>query len=568
MTEIEENQEEQSSSISELPEILPLSSTLSPRDHRLVRRVSAVSSGDIPECRAKLSFGKGEGLLPYLSSGQFSDVKLVAPDGVTTYHTHRLILAYSSGYFHRLLLKRKYVSAETIHMRHVSDPSNVFPFVLQFMYRGQIQDMSTDISIPLLAMADRLEMPELKKITSEFIAGHIQRDNAIPMLKRAFRFQSEQIIERCLDVIAVNFCFIPSSEYNFLPPEYFLRLLARERFNVKEEQRLYKVILKFLDAHRAELSTESEEKYEQFAAKAFAAVRWVYMPLRHLKRAVTNPAVPKDLIIEALIARVQLLENPNQTWNPSDVRLQKRKTYGIQFEFPAERGAAIGPAGRGILAWVSTKGFARDWKNPHISKLVVVTASSISKGSPTDLVGVNPTELWTKDVPASWFCVDFGNNRLVRPTYYTLRHGGNYRADSLRTWDFQGSLNGQSWALLSRHSNDESLNSAFALHSWPVTNQSQAYRYFRVLQTGHNSSNHNFLVLSGIEIYGELFEGPRDSLSIQDLDSSSRAPDETAHPDSHFPVILGHTSSSSSLLQLALTSSETQTPSSSSGHSS
>jgi hypothetical protein len=32
------------------------------------------------------------------------------------------------------------------------------------------------------------------------------------------------------------------------------------------------------------------------------------------------------------------------------------------------------------------------------------------------------------------------------------------------------------------------------------------YRYFRILQTGHNSSNRNYLVLSGFEIYGELFE--------------------------------------------------------------
>jgi hypothetical protein len=31
------------------------------------------------------------------------------------------------------------------------------------------------------------------------------------------------------------------------------------------------------------------------------------------------------------------------------------------------------------------------------------------------------------------------------------------------------------------------------------------FRHFRILQTGHNSSNHNFLVLSGIEIYGELY---------------------------------------------------------------
>src|SRR3989338_3552751 len=197
-------------------------------------------------------------------------------------------------------------------------------------------------------------------------------------------------------------------------------------------------------------------------------------------------------------------------------------TYGITVEFPAV--PAIGPDGRGILAWISSNGFTREWKNPHVQRIISVTASSITKGNPVELVGVVPTELWTKDVPASWFCVDLGSTRSVRVTHYTLRHGGNYRADSLRTWDLQGSLDGQSWTLLSRHSNDESLNSAFAVHSWPTLPLPTSFRYFRVLQTGHNSSNHNFLVLSGFELYGELFEGDRETIFNEDDSSTEGGP--------------------------------------------
>ena len=109
------------------------------------------------------------------------------------------------------------------------------------------------------------------------------------------------------------------------------------------------------------------------------------------------------------------------------------------------------------------------------------------------------------DVPSSWFALDLGDGRSVIPTSYTLRHGANYRADALRNWDFQGSIDGVTWTMLRRHKNDASLNSGFATRTWPVPNQAQAYRYFRILQTGHNSSNHNFLLLSGIELHGELF---------------------------------------------------------------
>lgn len=54
------------------------------------------------------------------------------------------------------------------------------------------------------------------------------------------------------------------------------------------------------------------------------------------------------------------------------------------------------------------------------------------------------------------------------------------------------------------------MNSPFAVHSWPIKlgggDVQTRWRMFRILQTGHNSSNHNFLMLSGFEIYGELFE--------------------------------------------------------------
>src|SRR3990167_885965 len=161
----------------------------------------------------------------------------------------------------------------------------------------------------------------------------------------------------------------------------------------------------------------------------------------------------------------------------------------------------------------------------------------MEKGQEYNLVSQTPTELWTKDVPASWFCIDLGENRTVLPTHYTLRHGGNYRSDCLRTWDFQvcfflinvlhrdiyyrfyspdflilykkGSINGRDWTLLRRHANDTSLKDPFQSYTWPIHTDT-AYRRFRVLQTGHNSANHNFLLLSGIELYGDLYEFQHD----------------------------------------------------------
>jgi hypothetical protein len=59
-----------------------------------------------------------------------------------------------------------------------------------------------------------------------------------------------------------------------------------------------------------------------------------------------------------------------------------------------------------------------------VANFIRVSGSSIERGNPAELVSRQPSELWTKDVPASWFMIDLGKGRSVIPTHYTLRHGG------------------------------------------------------------------------------------------------------------------------------------------------
>ena len=44
---------------------------------------------------------------------------------------------------------------------------------------------------------------------------------------------------------------------------------------------------------------------------------------------------------------------------------------------------------------------------------------------------------------------------------------------------------------------------AFSVAAWPIENAG-AFRHFRVYQTGLNSFTHNYLMCSGIELYGTL----------------------------------------------------------------
>jgi len=134
-----------------------------------------------------------------------------------------------------------------------------------------------------------------------------------------------------------------------------------------------------------------------------------------------------------------------------------------------------------------------------------VHCSSLAKGSRATLVDQTPAECWTSDVPSSWFSLDFGPQRRITPVHYSLRHGGNYRADALRTWELQASTDGSDWRTIDRQANVTALGGPFAAATFQVQ-APEAFRLFRVVQTGHNSSNRNFLVLSGIEFYGSLHD--------------------------------------------------------------
>jgi len=299
-----------------------------------------------------------------------------------------------------------------------------------------------------------------------------------------------------------------NADFSFMPPELFLKVLRHPNLAVRKEYDLYQEICKYIGAHK-------DDVLEQQAREMMEAVRWRWLSLSELREVISNPLVPRDLLVEAMMVALEARDGIDREEWRHNARLAQRRREGIFFKYNPKDDDLGLLESKGIINWIATSGGRSEWQNPHLTKKIIVTPSSIEKGDPKHLVARTPSELWTKDVPASWLMIDLGARRRVLPNFYTLRHGGNYRADSMRTWDFQGSVDGKSWTVLRRHTNDSSLNQPFAVQSWMIelpgvsainATFEQAYRYFRIFQRGHNSSNHNFLVASGIELYGVLFD--------------------------------------------------------------
>jgi BTB/POZ domain len=654
----------------------------------------------------------------YLESGAFSDVSVLDTRG-RQWRLHGVILARNSPFFARLLLGPFAEARNRRFTLRVDDQADALPLVLRFLYGGEIT-LTEANAVPVLALASMYLVAPLVARCRAFLRRTIATHNAVDLLVAAYspHHYSPAIVNKCVDVIAKNFQVLlgggedvgdtaapalgdPGSpttklekkgsssklrrrhrkggdktapgEWELggdllsLPYELFELVVSHRHLALDDEGTLLRAIFAFSDHHA--LANEHRR-----ALLMHVRFRWLpFEQLQTLANSLAPPppdahgltkfpalgGVPHELVIEAMLRRLQLFEDPHAAGidvvqydadtehspgrraegdrdaedgsdgndgsqmdtdgkqdGAADVVDPERESEDPPGEEVGEVGAPTGVPGldaagppfhwerrffrsdndlplrlrrrvrcttheyvadfdqRGILYHIGTEDGTAPWQNPHLKRRVQVIASSIAVGEQHELLNRGDVallnELWTRDVPASWFTIDFGfalsqgpsrddkprTYYAVSPTAYSLRHGGNYRADLLRSWDLQASQDGSTWTVLRRHRGEETLNGRFDTHTWSVPRvfvgeegdvddsgklrargssagpsgaewqtggetvvgedwfdeslvgrgEPRAFRYLRILQTGRNSNNHNFLVLNGIEVFGDLYE--------------------------------------------------------------
>ena len=152
------------------------------------------------------------------------------------------------------------------------------------------------------------------------------------------------------------------------------------------------------------------------------------------------------------------------------------------------------------------------WADPARSGKVCVLRSSIAEGQTSQIVNHtvnarrNPS-CCTKNERGSWWQVGFTSNLALVLSHYTLRHGCCDGVCVLKNWEFQGSNDGERWTILDAHKDATSLPlQSFSTCTYRVKGNVTAMRYFRVLQTGKNSTGNFRLYISGLELYGLLVQ--------------------------------------------------------------
>ena len=143
---------------------------------------------------------------------------------------------------------------------------------------------------------------------------------------------------------------------------------------------------------------------------------------------------------------------------------------------------------------------------------LVATRSSEGPGKASDIFHHRSVKECGTDIVAekgSWWCVDLGKNHRLVITHCALRHGKKDGESFLQEWQLQGSIDGVTWTNLNSVKDPSDPLQFREPHPyfvgrWTVEGEVGAFRYFRIFQTGRNSSGKYGIYLSGIELYGTL----------------------------------------------------------------
>ena len=433
-----------------------------------------------------------EGVAQLWSEGLLCDATVIVEG--RHFAAHRLVLAASSAYMKcAFSTGMSESSSATITLDELG--ATVFEACLEWMYKG-CATLDEELLPDLLQAASRLQMVPLLAEVEQLVVGRICAASAVSTWMLGDALTRPALVDAARGAVMKSFAEASATpDFLRIPAVWLESLLADDKLEVKQEEDVYASLKAW---HAAQQPPPAAE----VVGRLLALVRWPLMDKAFLKQQVNSDAMVTGHPGGARILLESFQDSSFGAFPPRRIGARVELRFASAFDT------------NGVLHHIGTAGGREAYRNPHEAGRVVAAMSLVYNGSPERFVQhqhAEPVYNVTNNTPNSWMSVDLGEGRSLRPDHYCLRHdknGGNAGGNALRNWRLEGSHDGRAWVALRTHTNDASIAAAsMATAAWPVEGATEAFRHFRILQTGKNSSNYNHLMCAGIELYG-AFRGP------------------------------------------------------------
>ncbi|XP_042448788.1 BTB/POZ domain-containing protein At2g30600-like [Zingiber officinale] len=458
----------------------------------------------------------------FLDTGEHSDVNLHIEGHGLVAQSHKLVLSLWSSPFAKMFTNGMVeTSSSDIYLKDIS--AEAFLVMLQFMYTG-ILDMdileTSPILILLLLLADQFGVTVLQQECCKRVIECLSEDIVCTVLQAVSSVQSYKLLEEtCKRNFAMHFdyCTTASTDFVLFDEATFRDILQHPDMTVTSEDKVLDAILLWCTqacevcgwATVDELMSSStpEQSFGDRLRSLESLLRFVRFPLMSLLllEKLADSSLSKHIpifhqLVNEAITGVKLPELSH------NVRFQHRRSSYKELQYICDGDR------NGVIYFTGTSYGKHPWVNPVLAKKVTVTASSPASRytDPKALVSraYQATSFagprFEGGQSSSWWMVDIGENHQLMCNYYSVRQDGS--STYMRSWAFQGSMDGENWTNLRIHDDDQTICRSGQFASWPITGSMALlpFRFFRVILRGPSSGDANVwnFCICFIELYG------------------------------------------------------------------
>ena len=220
------------------------------------------------------------------------DVILMTKDD-KEFKAHRNVVSAASPFFFKLLQSDMKENREGI-ARFEEISGAVMEDVLEFIYTG-IVEVTQENCKDLIAAANYLLIPGLKKHSGRFLEREMSKSNCISTFYFAEMYQCDELITNTRKFILANFASVAEmDEFLNLEAKEVERWISSDEISVAVEADVFKIVLKWIEQNKS----ERKAWFEQL----FRHVRLAFVSFDFLLDVVTNELVRQNLHCLKLIS--------------------------------------------------------------------------------------------------------------------------------------------------------------------------------------------------------------------------------------------------------------------------
>jgi len=176
------------------------------------------------------------------------------------FKAHKNVLSAASPFFCKLLQSDMKENREGI-ARFEQISGAVMEDVLEFIYTGSVE-VTQENSKDLIAAANYLLIPGLKKLSGRFLERQMSKSNCISTFYFAEMYQCDELITNTRKFIHANFASVAEmEEFLNLEAKEVERWISSDDISVVVEADVFKIVLKWIELKKSERRASFEQMF-------------------------------------------------------------------------------------------------------------------------------------------------------------------------------------------------------------------------------------------------------------------------------------------------------------------